>query len=82
MRTMFTMAALQFVQYVVLTINFRAIAHAQYGAAGITASVAAFMSYTIVRLVAKDESRWGLAGMMAGGAVADMVGIWLTRAWS
>ena len=81
MKAFWTMAALQGCQYLVLTINFRAIAHAQYAAAGATAAIAAVLAYTIVRRVTKDESRWGLAGMVFGGSIADMVGIYITRMW-
>lgn len=80
-RAFLSMAALQFTQYIVLTVNFRAIAHARYLTAGGTAAFAAFLAYTIVRRVVKDESRWGLLGMVCGGSIADMAGIWLTRAW-
>lgn len=75
------MAALQFFSYLVLTVNFRAISHEQYAAAGITAAVAAFNSYVIVRRIVKDEQGWGLAGLVTGGSIADMVGIYLTRHW-
>lgn len=74
--------ALQFVQYLVLTINFRAIAHEQYVYAGTTAALAAFLAYRIVRGIAADKSHLALPGLMLGGALADMTGIWLTRNWS
>jgi hypothetical protein len=72
---------LQFLQYLVLTINFRAIAHEQYAMAGTTAAVAAWFAYTIVRGVAADKSHFALPGMMIGGALADVTGIYLTRHW-
>lgn len=75
------MAGAQFISYVNLTINFRAIAHAQYAAAGLSAGTAAFLAYLMVRRVSHAESHWGLLGMVVGGAIADMVGIWLTRSW-
>ncbi len=81
MRTAVIAGAIQFVQYVTLTVNFRAIAHEQYAAAGATAAVSALLSYAIVKRIVADDSKYALAGMVTGGAVADMVGIWLTRAW-
>lgn len=83
MRIFFLMAGVQFAQYVVLTVNFRAIAHAQYLAAGATAGAASVLAYVIVRMITKDDekSRYGLAGMVVGGMLADMFGIWLTRGW-
>lgn len=73
--------AVQYTQYLVLTVNYRSIAHEQYLMAAATAALAAVLAYTIVRRIVRDESRWGLAGMVAGGALADMTGIWLTRSW-
>lgn len=81
MRNFCAAAAVQWTSYVVLTINFRAIAHEQYIAAGVTAMLAAFLSYTIVKRVIKDESHATLAGMMIGGTLGDLTGIYLTRAW-
>lgn len=81
MRDFFLLGGAQAAQYLILTINFRAIAHAQYAAAGTTAALAAVLAYFIVRRVVHDDSRWGLAGMISGGALADMAGIWLTRSW-
>lgn len=76
------MAGLQSMQYVVLTVNIRAISHEQYLSAGATAGLASLMAYTIVRRIVKNESKWGIAGMITGGFLADIVGIYLTRAWS
>lgn len=74
-------AALQFASYLNLTVNFRAIAHEQYAFAGGSAAMAAILAWVMVRNVVKDESRYGLLGLVIGGAVADMSGIWLTRMW-
>lgn len=72
----------QYASYIVLTVNFRAIADAQYFWAWATAVSAAFLSYTIVRRVTKDETWWTVLGMMVGGGLGDLSGIWLTRHWS
>jgi hypothetical protein len=73
---------LQFISYVNLTVNFRAIAHTQYLAAGATASIAALLAYTIVRIaVGETKGHWALLGMMAGAFCADITGIFLTRHW-
>lgn len=75
------MAAAQFLSYVVLTMNFRAIANGMYAEAGLTAGTASIIGYLIVRRVATADNHWGLLGMVIGGSVADMTGIWLTRGW-
>lgn len=74
-------AALQFVSYLNLTINFRAIAHEQYVFACLSDGVACILGYTIVKRVSGDKSRWGVVGMTVGGMGAAVVGIYLTRTW-
>jgi hypothetical protein len=75
-------AAIQFVSYVNLTINFRAIAHEQYSIAALTATLAALNAYYIVRLISHEEKgHAALFGMVVGGVCGDLMGIWLTRAW-
>lgn len=82
MRSFLLSAAVQFTSYVVLTVNFRAIANTQYAFAWATSVGAAFLSYTIVRRVTKDETWATVLGMMFGGGLGDLTGIWLTRHWS
>lgn len=81
MKQFFAFMVVQFVSYLNLTINFRAIAHEQYAFAVVTDGLACILGYTIVKLVNGDKSRWGIVGMTAGGMCAAVVGIWLTRAW-
>jgi hypothetical protein len=81
MREFLLMMVVQFVSYTNLTINYRAIQHEAYWFAGSTAALAAILSYTIVRRIVKDETRWGIAGLVTGAFFADICGIYLTRLW-
>ena len=81
MRNFFISAGVQYTSYITLTINFRAIAHGQYAAAAITAMLAALLSYTIVRRIQNSDNRTTLAGMMVGGTLGDLSGMYLTRFW-
>ena len=74
-------AAIQFVSYFILVVNFRAIAHDQVLWAMVTDAAAAAMSFTIISRIAKDDSRWVLTGMMTGGSLAAAAGMWWTRTW-
>ena len=77
------MAAVQFVSYANLTINYRAIAAGLVPAAMVTDALASAISFFIIRRVARDgDGHAALLGMMAGGSLAAWFGIWLTRAWS
>lgn len=81
MRDFLMFAVLQFISYLNLTVNFRAIAHEQYVFAIFTDGLACVIGYTVVRRISGDKSRWGVVGMTLGGMCAAVVGIWLTRAW-
>lgn len=75
------MMGVQFVSYLNLTFNFRAVAHEQYAVILVSDGVAVAIGYYIIRRVSKAENSWGLAGMTIGGALAGVVGTWLTRSW-
>jgi hypothetical protein len=74
-------AAIQFISYFNLTLNFRAIAHEQIMFAVVTDTMAVVLSYTIIKRVAKDDTWSTLLGMMLGGGAAAAAGIYLTRHW-
>lgn len=72
----------QFVSYTNLTINYRAVAHAQVPYAVASDAAASMISYLIVRRIVKSDSPAMMVGMMVGGGLASWFGIWLTRAWT
>lgn len=80
-RAFLTFAVLQFLSYLNLTINYRAIAHEQYAFAMVSDGIACLFSYTIVKRIQRNESRAGVVGMTLGGMCAAVVGMWLTRTW-
>lgn len=72
----------QFVSYLNLTLNYRAIAESRAAYAMATDALAVLLAYIIIRKVSRDEhSYWTLAGMVAGGSLAAWVGISLTEHW-
>lgn len=75
------MLVIQFTSYLVLTVNFRAIAHSHTWEAMITDACAAGFSYFVIRRVSKTDGVGTLLGMMVGGSLAAAFGIWLTRMW-
>ena len=82
MREFFTFFALQFVQYLNLTIDYRAIAHRQYAVAIATNVLAPILAWTMVRHVGRAKNEYaGMAAVALGGALSAALGIWLTAAW-
>ena len=75
------MAAVQFIAYANLVVNYRAIAAGMILPAMFTDALAAAIGYFIVRKVAKSEGYDVLVGMVIGGSLAAWVGIWMTEAW-
>lgn len=54
--------AVQFLQYFLVTVNFRAAAQGLYGWTFISDLLVAGNGYLIIQRVAKAESRWAMAG--------------------
>lgn len=79
----FLMMAVQFISYLNLTVNFRAIAHGYVSAAMCTDALAVVISIFIIKRVSgsKEPWTWSETGMVIGGSLAAAVGMTLTRAW-
>lgn len=73
--------ALVWFNYCLLAVNYRAVAHARYGATMGTDAVIAFCGFTIFKLIGDAQWGWDLVGYIVGGAVGGASGIWLTRHW-
>ena len=72
----------QFVSYLNLTLNYRAISESRMLFAMGTDAIAVVLAYVIIRKVSRDEEcRWTMAGMVLGGSLAAAVGITLTEHW-
>lgn len=85
MKMFFLMMLVQFISYLNLTINFRAIAHYHLIVAMVTDGLAVAISIFIVQRVSSPEKpvRWGWqeSGMVIGGSLAAVAGLHLTRTW-
>lgn len=77
----FLAALLQFTHYVVLTVNYRAVAHKQTRWAMATDAAAVLFSYFIIRNIAEADGFVILAGMLVGGTMAAWAGIKATEEW-
>lgn len=84
-RVFFAMMLVQFISYLNLTVNFRAISHGQWKFAVVTDGLAVAISIFVVQRVSNPEKeiRWGWqeSGMVIGGSCAAIVGMYITRAW-
>lgn len=81
MRDFLSFMFLQFVSYLNLTINIRAISTESYVGAIVTDGIACVVSWTIVKRIGKANTSIGVVGAAIGGMAASALGIWLTRHW-
>lgn len=74
--------SLQFVTYLNLTVDYRAVAHGQYAVVAVTNILAPVLGWVMIRRIgdAKVEGV-GLLAVALGGAISSLLGMWLTRAW-
>ena len=85
MRVFLMMMGVQFISYLNLTINYRAIAKDMPLMAMVTDGLAVVISILIVQRISNPEKpvRWGWQenGMVVGGSLAALAGLHLTRSW-
>lgn len=73
--------ALQFISYLNITVDMRAVNHSQYAIAALTNMVAPIIAWVMVERIGKSRSRWGMVAVALGGVTSTWVGMWLTRFW-
>lgn len=75
--------AVQFISYLNLTVNYRAISKGMILAAMMTDAFAVLISVVIVKRITGTKEPWTIyeTGMVIGGSLAAAAGIGLTRAW-
>lgn len=73
--------ALQLVNYTLLCVNYRAVAHADYLQASVSDFLIASLSFFVIKKIATDESKnvylW--LGYALGGVAGSITGIWLSK---
>lgn len=70
--------AVQFVAYGLLCWSYRAIAQANYWHIAMADTMYAALAFTIIKDVAKAESRAAMAGYVMGGLAGSLFSVWLT----
>ena len=69
--------ALQFVGFLLATIDIIAISQRRYRWALVTNFSIPAVSYLLTKVIVASPSAWGAVAMGVGGALAAIVGIWL-----
>ena len=70
---------IQFVYYGVLCWNFRSISQARYGNIFSSDLACAAITFSLIKKVAKTESKAAWCGYVLGGAFGSIVSVWITK---
>jgi len=79
MRRAVVTAALMFIQFGVVTLNFRFIAQGHYIGAVVTDALIATLGWSLLRRVASADTTSERIGYIIGAALGSPLGIWLTK---
>lgn len=74
---------LQFISYLNITIDYRAVAYKQYGVVAVCNVLAPMIAWVMVKKIGddKDKGYWGMVAVALGGVTSALLGIWLTKTW-
>jgi hypothetical protein len=74
------MFSVQIINYCLITINYRAIAHANYVMTGISDFIFASLNFFIIKKIAKsDDTIHQWLGYSLGGVVGALLGIYVSK---
>ena len=76
-----TFAALQALNFVLITVNYRAVAHQQYAWAIVTDGVICLLGWSLLKRVMDAQGWPARSGYIVGGMVGSAAGMYLTRVW-
>lgn len=73
----------QLTLYILVCINFRAIAQTNYWLTGTSDFLIATIAFFVIKKIAKDEGKsvWFWLGYALGGVVGSICGVWLSHTY-
>lgn len=69
-------------QFILVTVNYRAIAQGRYLATGVSDFVIAACSFGLFKLIQNAETPVEVLGYSVGATLGGISGIWLTKHWT
>lgn len=81
MRPFLLFAALQATNFLLITVNYRAVAHVQYVWAALTDGIICLLSWTLLKKISEASGWSARIGYACGGMGGSLLGMWLTRIW-
>lgn len=81
MRGALLLGALQAVNFLIVAVNMRAVAHARYLWVALTDLAICALNFTIIKRVAEASTVDEFVGYAIGGVCGALAGVWLSRHW-
>jgi hypothetical protein len=79
MKTFFLFFIMQYIMYFLLTCNFRAVAQGKYFYTISTDMMISAAQFWLVKKIGEAGNLNGWYGMIAGGGLGSITGIWITK---
>lgn len=76
------LCGLMFINFLVQSVNIRAVAQAQWGFIAITDALILTLNFTAIQKVAKADTRLEQVWYTIGGTIGALTGVWLSLYWS
>lgn len=70
--------AVQFINYFLLTFNYRSIAQVRYTATFVTDVCISALTFLSIQRVARATTRWEQVGYVIGGSVGALCALWIS----
>jgi hypothetical protein len=77
-----TFMGLQALNFILITVNYRAVAHEQLFWVIASDGVICLLSWTLLKRLTEASGWPSRSGYVCGGMVGSAIGMWLTRVWS
>lgn len=81
MKSFWKIFILQVVDFILICVNFRAVAHLQYIPAILTDAAMCALGWTFFQIMKEDSSMGARVGFILGGVVGSFLGMYATRVW-
>jgi len=81
MKPAISLFLMNFIVYLVLVFNYRAVAQGRYAESIISDMIIAFLGFTIVKKISTATTKIEHAAMVISGGAASFLGIYITRMW-
>lgn len=81
MKQALILGLLMTINYLVIAVNMRAVAHIQYEWIAATDALLCIINFSVIKRVAEAKTLIDRICYAVGGTVGALLGVWLSRSW-